>query len=43
MNSQLPAHLIAHINVKLALIGCPPVPLPGDKSWTKMERVYYNP
>jgi L-rhamnose mutarotase len=19
------------------------VPLPGDKSWTKMERVYYNP
>jgi len=30
MNSQLPAHLIAHINVKLALIGCPPVGMPAD-------------
>jgi hypothetical protein len=26
MNSQLPAHLIAHINIKLTLIGCQPVP-----------------
>ena len=25
--SNLPAHLIAHINVKLAHIGCQPVPL----------------
>src|SRR5476649_670942 len=26
----LPAHLVAHINVKLALIGCAPVAIKGD-------------
>jgi hypothetical protein len=36
MNSQLPAHLIAHINVKLALIGCSPVPLKGDKEFVEI-------
>ena len=36
MNSQLPAHLIAHINVKLALIGCAPVPLQGDKEFVEI-------
>ena len=30
INSNLPAHLIAHINVKLAHIGCSPVPMKGD-------------
>jgi hypothetical protein len=29
-STTLPAHLIAHINVKLAHIGCQPVPLKGD-------------
>ena len=33
---ELSAHLIAHINVKLALIGCPPVPLPGDKEFVEI-------
>jgi hypothetical protein len=36
MNSQLPAHLIAHINVKLALIGCSPVPMKGDKEFVEI-------
>ena len=36
MNSQLPAHLIAHINVKLALIGCQPVPLEGDQEFIEI-------
>ena len=36
MNSQLPAHLIAHINVKLALIGCQPVPMKGDKEFVEI-------
>jgi hypothetical protein len=36
MNSQLPAHLIAHINVKLALIGCEPVPLKGDREFVEI-------
>jgi hypothetical protein len=36
MNSQLPAHLIAHINVKLALIGCQPVPIKGDKEFVEI-------
>ena len=36
MNSQLPAHLIAHINVKLALIGCSPVPLKGDREFVEI-------
>jgi len=36
MNSQLPAHLIAHINVKLALIGCQPVPLKGDQEFIEI-------
>ncbi|HEX9046881.1 MAG TPA: hypothetical protein VF988_07625 [Verrucomicrobiae bacterium] len=35
--SQLPAHLIAHINVKLALIGCAPVPLPGDREFAEIS------
>ena len=36
MNSQLPAHLIAHINVKLALIGCQPVPMKGDQDFVEI-------
>ncbi|HEX7571199.1 MAG TPA: hypothetical protein VF492_11920, partial [Verrucomicrobiae bacterium] len=36
MNSQLPAHLIAHINVKLALIGCSPVPMKGDREFVEI-------
>ena len=36
MNSQLPAHLIAHINVKLALIGCAAVPLQGDREFVEI-------
>jgi hypothetical protein len=36
MNSQLPAHLIAHINVKLALSGCSPAPLPGDREFVEI-------
>jgi len=36
MNSQLPAHLIAHINVKLALIGCPPVSMQGDREFLEV-------
>lgn len=34
--SRIPAHLIAHINVKLALIGCSPVPLQGDKEFVEI-------
>ena len=33
---NLPAHLIAHINVKLALIGCPPVPMQGDQEFAEI-------
>jgi len=29
----IPAHLIAHINVKLALIGCEPVPIQGNQEF----------
>src|ERR1017187_2811476 len=36
MNSQLPAHLIAHINVKLALIGWSPVPLQGERGFVEI-------
>ena len=36
MNNQLPAHLIAHINVKLALIGCLPVPMKGDREFVEI-------
>lgn len=36
MNDKLPAQLIAHINVKLALIGSPPVPIEGDKEFTEI-------
>ena len=36
MNSQLPAHLIAHINVKLALIGCLPVPMRGNTEFAEI-------
>ncbi|MDR3456698.1 MAG: hypothetical protein P4N60_04590 [Verrucomicrobiae bacterium] len=34
--SNLPAHLIAHINVKLAHIGCQPVPLQGDAEFAEI-------
>ena len=34
--SNLPAHLIAHINVKLAHIGCQPVPLKGDDEFAEI-------
>ena len=33
---RVPAHLIAHINVKLALIGCSPVPVQGDKEFVEI-------
>jgi phosphoenolpyruvate carboxykinase (diphosphate) len=36
MNDKLPAQLIAHINVKLALIGSPPVPIAGDAEFTEI-------
>jgi phosphoenolpyruvate carboxykinase (diphosphate) len=37
MNStSLPAHLIAHINVKLAHIGCQPVPIKGDTEFAEI-------
>src|SRR5580693_5179903 len=35
-SSRIPAHLIAHINVKLALIGCSPVPVQGDKEFVEI-------
>src|SRR5215471_16025786 len=31
MNTHLPAHFIAHINVKLAMLGCAPVPMRADQ------------
>ena len=34
--ARIPAHLIAHINVKLALIGCSPVPLQGDREFSEI-------
>ena len=34
--ARIPAHLIAHINVKLALIGCSPVPLQGDSEFIEI-------
>src|SRR5277367_5871461 len=36
MNDKLPAQLIAHINVKLALIGSPPVPIEGDAEFAEI-------
>ena len=36
MNDKLSAQLIAHINVKLALIGSPPVPIAGDREFTEI-------
>jgi hypothetical protein len=36
MNDKLSAQLIAHINVKLALIGSPPVPVAGDSEFTEI-------
>jgi len=33
---QLPTHLIAHINVKLALIGCPPVAIDDNKEFAEI-------
>ena len=35
-STTLPAHLIAHINVKLAHIGCQPVPLKGDTEFAEI-------
>ena len=35
-NKQLSTHLIAHINVKLALIGCPPVAIEGNKEFSEI-------
>src|SRR5476649_1386870 len=32
----LPAHLVAHINVKLALIGCAPVAIKGDDEFAEI-------
>jgi hypothetical protein len=34
--SRIPDHLIAHINVKLALIGCSPAPLKGDQEFVEI-------
>ena len=36
MKDNLSAQLIAHINVKLALIGSPPVPIEGDAEFTEI-------
>jgi phosphoenolpyruvate carboxykinase (diphosphate) len=36
MNDKLSTQLIAHINVKLALIGSPPVPIAGDAEFTEI-------
>jgi hypothetical protein len=33
---RIPPHLIAHINVKLALLGCSPVPLQGDTEFVEI-------
>jgi hypothetical protein len=35
-SARLPAHLIAHINVKLAHIGCQPVPIKGDTEFAEI-------
>jgi hypothetical protein len=35
-SARIPAHLIAHINVKLALIGCSPVPVQGDLEFNEI-------
>jgi hypothetical protein len=35
-HGKLAAHLIAHINVKLALIGCQPVPIKGDAEFAEI-------
>jgi hypothetical protein len=35
-HGELPAHLIAHINVKLALIGCAPVAVKGDTEFAEI-------
>jgi hypothetical protein len=36
IDKKLSAQLIAHINVKLALIGSPPVPVEGDKEFSEI-------
>lgn len=36
MKSPLPAHLIAHINLKLAMIGCPTVPREGRQEFIEI-------
>jgi hypothetical protein len=35
-HDQLSSHLIAHINVKLALIGCPPVAIEGNTEFAQI-------
>ncbi|HUB86671.1 MAG TPA: hypothetical protein VMB22_02175, partial [Verrucomicrobiae bacterium] len=37
--SKLAAHLIAHINVKLALIGCAPVAIEGNREFSEIVSV----
>ena len=34
--NEVPNHLIAHINVKLALIGCSPVPIQDDQEFSEI-------
>jgi hypothetical protein len=34
--ARISDHLIAHINVKLALIGCSPVPIQGDREFSEI-------
>jgi len=36
LTDKLSAHLIAHINVKLALIGCAPVAIEGNKEFSEI-------
>ena len=36
MSSNASSHLIAHINVKLALIGCPPVAMEGNTEFAQI-------
>ena len=34
VNDKLPAQLIAHINAKLAMLGCAPVPMEGEAEFS---------
>jgi len=40
---KLPAHLIAHINVKLALIGCPPVAIADNQEFSEIVSAMAGP